>query len=213
MINLEEIQTQLSKSRLNVERRTTEKSVFENRKVELSEEIESLKSDTEILDRVTLLLNSIGESRQQEAQEKIEGIVTKGLQTIFGDHISFHINQSMKGKNASVDFSIKSLIGNSIVETPVMGSHGGGLAAVIGFLLRVTVMLLDKGTQSANVLVLDESFGMVSSEYLDELAAFVKELVDKTGIQIILITHQPEWEEYADKVYKFGIKSGETYIK
>lgn len=179
----------------------------------LEQEIEDLKETTVVLDQVTALLNTIGEDKQQQAQEKIEGIVTRGLHAIFGDAFSFHIVQTMKGKSASVEFFIRTNIGDSVIETPVLESRGGGLAAIVGFLLRVTVMLLDRGADKANVLVLDETFGMVSDEYLDPLAEFIRELVDKTGIQVILVTHQPEWSEYADKTVRFGIRNGSTYVR
>ena len=213
MIDIEELKTRTTRARAEVDRKNTEQRMYQDRLKSLQTETTDLQNNVDVLDRVTILLNSIGETRQQEAQVKIEGIVTNGLQTIFGDHVSFHINQSMKGKNASVDFSIRSKMGDSVVETPILESHGGGLASVVGFLLRVTVMLLDKGADSANVLVLDESFGMVSDEYLEDLMAFVKELVSKTGIQVILITHQKDWEEYADITHRFDIKHGETYLK
>lgn len=186
---------------------------LKERERELTVEIEEQRELTEVLDRVTLLLNSIGEDKQQKAQEHIEGIVTRGLQAIFGPTFSFHIAQTMKGKSASVEFLIRTQLDDTTLETPVLESHGGGLAAIVGFLLRVTVMLLDKGTDKANVLVLDETFGMVSAEFLDPLAEFVRELINKTGLQVILVTHQDQWLEYADKTVRFGIKNGATFVR
>lgn len=183
------------------------------REQELNTDIQVQRELTEVLDRVTILLNNIGEDKQQKAQEHIEGIVTRGLQAIFGPTFSFHIAQTMKGKSASVEFLIRTHLDDATLETPVLESHGGGLAAIVGFLLRVTVMLLDKGADKANVLVLDETFGMVSDEYLEPLAEFTRDLVDKTGIQVILVTHQPMWEEHADKTVRFGIKNGATFVR
>lgn len=183
------------------------------RERELTADIQEQRELTEVLDRVTILLNNIGEDKQQKAQEHIEGIVTRGLQAIFGPTFSFHIAQTMKGKSASVEFLIRTHLDDVTLETPVLESHGGGLAAIVGFLLRVTVMLLDKGADKANVLVLDETFGMVSAEFLDPLAEFVRELIDKTGLQVILVTHQDQWLEYADKTVRFGIKNGATFVR
>lgn len=213
MNTLDELQREVSLRRRDVQTKVAEKRLLETRKEEISAEIEELQDLTVVLDRVTGLLNSIGEDKQQEAQEKIEGIITKGLQNIFGHTFSFHIVQTMKGKNASVEFFIRTHLDDEVIETPVLESHGGGLAAIVGFLLRVTVMLLDKGTDKSNILILDETFGMVSDEYLEPLGDFVRELVDKTNIQILLVTHQPEWQEYADKTYRFGIKNGATFVK
>jgi DNA repair exonuclease SbcCD ATPase subunit len=178
------------------------RSVLVRRK-EVLGEIDTLSDEVNDFERVTGLLNSLGEERQLKAQQTIEELVTRGLQTIFDDTLSFHIVQTVKGKTASVEFLVRTTLGDTIVETPVMDARGGGLAATIGFLLRVVVMLLRGGTREENILVLDETFAHVSAEYLPPLGEFLREIVDKTGVQIVMVTHQPEFTEYADKVYRF----------
>ncbi len=180
---------------------------------ELQEEIASLSESIEDLDRVTVLLNSLGEDRQLKAQQTIEELVTRGLQTIFDETLSFHIVQGVRGKAASVEFLVRTTLAGSVIETPVMEARGGGLAATIGFLLRLVVMLLSKGTKSENILVLDETFAHVSQEYLGPLGEFLREVVDKTGVQIVMVTHQNEFVEYADKVYRFSMADGETQVR
>lgn len=210
---IKQLRQDYSHAQLNHSRRQGELDSLQRYSAELTENIQQLETLTEVLDKVTILLNSIGEDKQQEAQEKIEGIITRGLQAIFGETFSFHIKQSLKGKNASVEFFIRTMLGDKPIETPVLESHGGGVAAIVGFLLRVTVLLLSKEQNVARIIVLDETFGMVSDEYLDPLAEFIRELVDKADLQIIMVTHQKEWQEYADATYRFGIRDGATYAK
>lgn len=180
---------------------------------ELSTEVAELATDVEDLDRVTVLLNSLGEERQIAAQASIEELVTRGLQMIFDDTLSFHIVQNVRGKTAVVDFVVRTTIGTSVIETPVMDARGGGLAAVIGFLLRLVVMLMGRDPREANLLVLDETFAHVSAEYLEAVGQFLREVVDKTGVQIIMVTHQPEFAEFADRVYSFSTDGGKTVVK
>lgn len=179
---------------------------------ELKSEIEELGSLVEDLDRVTILLNSMGEDQQFQTQQKIEELVTRGLQTIFDDTLSFHIIQTVKGKSVVVDFIVRTTLARMVVDTPVMDARGGGLAATIGFLLRLVVLLLSKGTRSENILVLDETFAHVSAEYLPAVGEFLQEVKDKTGIQILMVTHQPELAEFADRVYRFSTENGKTVI-
>lgn len=180
---------------------------------QLQGEIATLAETIEDLDRATILLNSLGEDRQLKAQETIEALVTRGLQTIFDESLSFHIVQSVKGKTAVIDFVVATTLDGKTIETPVMDARGGGLAATIGFLLRLVVMLLSKGTRSENILLLDETFAHVSAEYLEPLRLFLREIVDKTGVQIIMVTHQPEFAESADKVYRFTAVGGKTQVR
>jgi DNA repair exonuclease SbcCD ATPase subunit len=187
------------------------RSVLTRRK-ELTLEIQELGDEISIYDRVTALLNSLGEERQMKAQQTIEDLVTRGLQTIFDDTLSFHILQTLRGKTANVEFVVRSTLTDTVVDTPVMDARGGGLAATIGFLLRVVVMLLRDGQRQDNVMILDETFAHVSDEYLPGVGQFLREIVDKTGIQVILVTHQPSFEDYADKVHRFRLVDGRTEV-
>lgn len=178
----------------------------------LETEIESLKLDILHLEQASGILNSVGEDRQLKAQGVIEELVTRGLQSIFNSNYSFHILQTVKNKNAHVEFMIRTTVGGSVIETPVMESRGGGMAAIVGFILRVVVMLLRKDV--ARILFLDETFAHVSAEYLPALGEFLREVVDKSGIQIVMVTHQDEFVEYADKVVRFELdKNEKTRVK
>lgn len=180
---------------------------------EVKEEIAQLQKEITLLDQSSIVLNSIGEERQLKAQDTIEQLVTRGLQQIFDDSLSFHIVQSVKAKSASVEFVVRTTLADGgVVDTPVMDARGGGLAATIGFLLRVVILLL-KGQGKDNILILDETFAHVSDEYLEGVGEFLRELVDKTGIQIVMVTHQPVFSEYADAVYRFSTDNGKTKVE
>lgn len=180
----------------------------------VQEEIAALRADVAALEQVAALLNSIGETRQDQAQKQIESLVTLGLRTIFDPSLSFHIVQRTGLKTAQVAFVVRSTLADgSEVDTEVMDARGGGLAATVGFLLRLVVMLLSKPAKSP-FLVLDETFAHVSAEYIDKVAQFLKELTERTDIQIILVTHQQELTETADKVYRFSLnEAGHTVVK
>jgi DNA repair exonuclease SbcCD ATPase subunit len=180
---------------------------------ELQVEVKDLTGLINELERVTILLNSLGEERQLKAQQTIEELVTRGIQTIFDDNLSFHIVQTVKGKTANVEFILRSTHEDSVIETAVLEARGGGLAVTIGFLLRVVVMLLRKGTREQNILLLDETFSHVSAEYLEGVGDFLKEIVEKTNIQIVMVTHQPEFASFADRVYRFSREDGKTSVR
>jgi len=169
-------------------------------------EAESLK---DVLDRAVGVLNSVSESRAREAQDAIESLVTRGLRTIFEQDLSFHIESSVKGKAVNSSFVIRTTLANGDkVDTPVLDARGGGLAATVGVLLRIVLILLDPS--QPRLLVLDESFAHVSREYQGPLAEFLADLVQQTGIQIILVTHSDQFTEVADTVYRFSQVDGRT---
>lgn len=172
-------------------------------------QVAKLKDQVALFEKTAVLLSSIGEERQESVQRQIEQLVTRGLQTIFGEDLSFHVVQSIKAKSSNVDFVVRTTLADGTeVDTPVMEARGGGLAATVGFLLRLVVLLLSGGKDQ--VLVLDETFAMVSDEYVGRVAEFIREVVDQTGLQVIMVTHQPAFTEHADVVYRFGVKNGQT---
>ena len=181
---------------------------------EVKEELDRLKEEVSLFERSGVLLNSIGEERQLKAQDTIEALVTRGLQQIFDDTLSFHIIQKVKANAASVEFVVRTALPDGgVVDTPVMDARGGGLAATIGFLLRVVILLLRGGNHGENILVIDESFSHVSAEYLPAVSEFLRELVEKTNLQVIMITHQTELTDAADTVYRFTSVDGKTIVE
>lgn len=209
-MSLDQLALRARHRRRTLDQRQGEARAILTRGKEIQAEVAELTELVEDLDKVTLLLNSIGEDRQQKAQQTIEELVTRGLQTIFDETLSFHIVQTTRGKSVTVEFVVRTTLNGRAIETPVMDARGGGLAATIGFLLRLVVLLLTRGQRQDTLMILDETFAHVSAEYLPAVSSFVREVVDKTGVQIIIVTHQEELVEGADRVYRFTMKDGQT---
>jgi DNA repair exonuclease SbcCD ATPase subunit len=207
------LQQRISKARRLVDSQIAEARVIATRVKKVKEEIDLSSQDVDLYNKVAITLASIGEQRQADAQKTIEELVTRGLTTIFSEDISFHVVQSQRGKTPEVKFLVNSRGPNgATVETSVMDSRGGGMAAVVGFLLRLVVMLLSKDHKEP-VLILDETFSHVSVEYERPLAEFLKELSDKTNVQIIMVTHSDAFSEFADRRYQFSQTDGVTQVK
>lgn len=166
-------------------------------------EVERLRVSLELHEKVLGVLTSVGEARQESAQRQVEGLVTRALQAIFDENLSFHLVPSVKGNRVEIDFVLRSRYGDTEIDTPVLEARGGGMAAVVGFVLRLVVLLLTPGAR--RVLFLDESFGMVSAEYEPRLAEFLREVADKAGVQIVLITHSRAYDDLADVSYELSL--------
>jgi len=166
-------------------------------------EVARLRESLELHERVLGVLTSVGEARQESAQRQVEGLVTRALQAIFEENLSFHLAPAVRGNQATVDFVLRSTYGDIEVDTPVLEARGGGMAAVVGFVLRLVVLLLTPGAR--RVLFLDESFGMVSAEYEPRLAEFLRQVADKAGVQVVLVTHSRAYDDLADASYELAL--------
>lgn len=194
----------------SLERQAGEARALAREGKEISQEVADLEALIQSLEEAIGVLNSYADIRQAELQRRIEGLVSRGLKAIFDEDLSFHIVQGSQGKLTAMEFVVRSEADGKILDTPIMDARGGGVAAVCGFLLRLVILLL-KG-DFRPVLFLDESFAQLSAEYEPRLAEFIRELVDRTPVQIVMVTHSDSYGESADLVYRFALKDGVTQI-
>jgi ABC-type lipoprotein export system ATPase subunit len=54
----------------------------------------------------------------------------------------------------------------------------------------------------ARVILLDESFKAIDCDYIHNTSKLVSELAAKLGLDVLLVTHEPEFKNYAKRVYK-----------
>lgn len=210
--DLDEMAASVVRARRSLDGARSQEQLLLSQWTKLHKELESSEVAAEVLDKTAMLLNSLGEERQQEAQLMIEGLVTRGLQEIFDESLSLVISTSVKGKTTTTEFLVRTELGDhNSFETSVLDARGGGLVAVVAFLLRVTILLLTH-PEGRRFMVIDESFAHVSADRLPFVSSFLKDLVDETGLQLLLVTHQEELLEQADSVLRFSQKDGKTVI-
>lgn len=203
MIDLDLLERLASGRRQQLDRLAGEASQVARSGIEARDRAAALRESLELHEKVSAVLTRIGEQRQESAQRQIEELVTRALQIIFGENLSFHVVQSVKASRAEVDFILRSTYGNQVVDTPVLEARGGGMAAVVGFVLRLVVLLFTPGAR--RFIALDESFAHVSASYEPRVAEFLREVADKAGVQILLITHSSAYGDLADAKYRLTL--------
>lgn len=171
-------------------------------------EVVQLAGRIEDLDQVAGLLTTYADDQQATVQGNIEKIVSTGLRTIFGEDLWLRIDNRLVGRRPELDFLLVSQVDGQTLETSILDARGGGVAAVAGFLIQAVLVLLTPGVRP--VLFLDETFGQLSADFLEPLAGFIRELVDRSALQVVLVSHAEAFGEHADKVYRFAQVDGIT---
>jgi DNA repair exonuclease SbcCD ATPase subunit len=211
--SVQEITLGASSAREAVLRKLVRRQGLEESIKSLTGATESLRSQSEALEKAQLILASISEDRQLQVRTAVESLVTQGLQLVFDTTLSFHVEFKTVRKTSAVEFSVRTALpdGTSI-QTSVLDARGGGVASVVGFLLRLVILLLDPG-KSRKVLFLDETFAFVSKEYVGRVAEFLNTICQQAGVQIVLVTHQEEFLDLGGKCYRFSTNaSGSTVV-
>jgi len=181
----------------------------DNLKEELSDkkgEVDQLGDQIVRLTKVGELFRTLMDKLVLDQVRSIEAVVSEGLRTIFHDQVlSFEADVGVKYNKVSIDFLICQGKDESVIKGSPLDSFGGGPTSVASLILRLLTLIRLKRQP---ILLLDETLGCVSDDYLDASGRFLQKLADTTGIDILLITHKQALLEHAKLAYQ-GVENTE----
>jgi hypothetical protein len=166
-------------------------------------EIERLEGLAELCAKTSALLTRIGEAAQESARQMFEDLTTRALQDIFGEELSFHLVPGEAAGQVTLEPVIRSQYDGEVLETGLLDARGVGMAVVVGFVLQLVMVI--KSPRAGKVLFLDESFAFVSASYRRPLARFLREVADRSGVQVVMSTHDPVYAEEADVLVRLAL--------
>ncbi len=132
------------------------------------------------------IVQGIASQVQASAHQQIAGIVSRCLETIFGeDAYEFKILfEEKRGRTEARLVFIRD--GN---ELDPLGAAGGGVVDLASFALRLSCLLLSRPSKR-KLLVLDEPMKHLSSDHTSKIRELLLALAKDTGVQIVMVTHQ-----------------------
>lgn len=152
------------------------------------ERLEDAKTSQESWRGAQGVLQQAAQSVQSLVHAKIAGVVTRCLQAVYDDSISFGVEFDRKrGKTEARLFFVKN--GNEV--DPVEASSLG-MCDVSAFALRLAVLKLHT-PQVAQILVADEPFCYLDAEAKPRMAELLLSLAKQMEIQMVLVSHDAEF--------------------
>ncbi len=135
------------------------------------------------------ILQLLSQAVQQQAHNKISGVVSSCLSSVFDDPYCMRVQFDRKrGRTeASLLFTRRGL------DVDPLTASGGGVVDVAAFALRVSCLMLHRPRLN-KVVVLDEPFKFVSALYRENVRTMLEELAKDLKIQIIMVSHIEELE-------------------
>jgi DNA repair exonuclease SbcCD ATPase subunit len=132
------------------------------------------------------IIQTAAQQVQQQAHEKIAGVVSTCLSLVFDEPYTFKIDfkQSRGGTQALL------LLERNGYEISGLDGVGGGIIDVVSFALRLSSIMLVKPA-ARKICVLDEPFKHLSKEYRPNIRELLSKLSQEMGIQFIMVTHDP----------------------
>lgn len=163
----------------------------------MAKEYLQLNSDRESLEFSKPYIDDLIDKFSETALQKLEGLLSLGVSRIFQDRdyrVEIKVTEKRTAKCAEIyliDSGHPFLMRDSCVA--------GGILVVVGFLIQAFYVA---NLDVAKILFLDEALSNISTQYLDNFFAFVRELSQKIGMTVVLITHDTRFLDYADRLYK-----------
>jgi ABC-type dipeptide/oligopeptide/nickel transport system ATPase subunit len=160
-----------------------------------------LQERVDLLDLVANLLRTLIDQEITEGVKAIETLQSEGVQAVFDDqniNVRAEIDVSRGKVNvALVTSQVKE--DGTVIEGVSLEGFGGAVSTVQSVLLRLA-LIVRRGLRP--VLFLDESLPAFDERYVLNMAAFLKTLCRKMGVDILLVTHNPALVEAADRAYR-----------
>ena len=153
------------------------------------------------------ILQAVAQETQKELEYRISELVSLALAAVFPDPYTLKLSFEMKRGRTEAEFLFER-DGETVV--PKYGS-GGGVKDVAALALRLAVWSL-RGGRTRPLMVLDEPFKNPSKGYRPKVAKLLKRLSKDLGIQIIMVTHDIDLIEHADKVFHIRLVKGVSQL-
>lgn len=210
---LSNIEFSLSELRSRYNQALGQKEMLERQKAEKAETLSQAKHDIALWQQVQVLFSKVSEFARAQLKARIEETVTAALQAVFErDDIRFEIEIRTSDGQPAANWQVVSMYGDAAVSGDPESSRGGGVSDVVSLALRLALLELSRPRVEGPVL-LDEVGKHVSAQYAPNVAQFLKRYAEKTGRQIILVTHMAALAEAADVSYRVSQDGGVSEVQ
>jgi DNA repair exonuclease SbcCD ATPase subunit len=189
-----------------------QKQLLEQQLQELQNRLNETRQNLATWEQVQILFTKVSEYAREQLKTRIEETVTAALTAVFGEGYTFRINMRQLGNQPAAEWQVVSQYGDEEVAASPEDARGGGITDVVSLALRLAMLEILKPRPEGPVLF-DEPAKMVSAEYAGNLAYFLKQYAEKTGRQVMLVTHNPQLAEAADKSYLVTQKDGVSDVR
>lgn len=200
-MNLEEIKKRYQEMCAYYEEESSRKKNLEevmkkenDKKIELETKVDSIVAKKKTLELAT-------ERARENSKVLMENIMTEVLQMAFNEKKKVAIKISSRDGTPAANLSVITEYGDEdfLESSPTSGS--GGVRDMLSVAALTSMQMLEKKNNNAPTF-LDEPFKNVSREYADKTAVAMKKLVDYSGRQFFVVTHERDiMPNIADKTF------------
>jgi DNA repair exonuclease SbcCD ATPase subunit len=197
----------ISEIRNKVERLKGQRKQVKEQISRLIASVDSLTTSLHRHEEARELLQEIGLRTQEQLQYHISDITSLALSAVFDDPYELRVVFEKRRNKTECDL----LFVRNDKEVEPLEASGYGAVDVAALSLRVASWTM-MNPRSRNTIILDEPMRFLSEDRQPYASQMLKELSERLGIQFIIVTHEQELVQYADKVFEVSIRNGKSII-
>lgn len=193
--------------------RSAEKNILiAERRVE-QDKVDS-KADVKLkLDKTVDLLAETADAARENGRLRMEKVVTKGLQSVFGPEFTFEIELTkIGGKPAAIFYVVTTNTDGTVVRNEPQDSRGGGINDIVATAIQAATMVVYNNPVIMGSWLLDEPGKHVSEDYIVKFGEFLEFINKVFKRQMIVVTHQSHLAQTASKTLYSQLVGGKTRI-
>ena len=156
--------------------------------------VETLRTKKSNFEKGREIIQEVARQTQQNLQFHISAIVSNAIKSVDPDWPDYEIEFVTRRNRTECDIFF---VEGEAKQHP-LDSSGGGAKDIASFAQRVAYWTLNKNRPT---LILDEPFRNVSPDRQDRVSEMVKDVCNRLGIQIIMVSHADDINISADKTF------------
>lgn len=165
----------------------------------LSQELKDLIKKEHNYELAVDLMKKLVEGMSRSQITHLEALINSALSTIFYDRqYSVELVVTELRNTNNLQILLNEVLDDGQVIKTKLDDNGFGVKSIIGFILQVYFIIYYK---QYPILFLDEAFTQLSKQYLPYLKSLINDLASKYGFTFVLVTHDRDIMELADRTY------------
>lgn len=152
-----------------------------------------------------VLIQQAALDTQQQLRYHLEELVQHAIDAVFPGKYTFRVAFEIKNGRTGAQIYLD----KDGTRMDPLDSNGGGVVDIISLALRIASWGISR---TRPVLLLDEPFKFLSARYRPLIGEMLAGVAHRLGLQIIMVTHDPDMVEVADRVFTIDQKERKSYI-
>lgn len=182
--------------RSELDRRRGEEKRTRRNLQEAKDRLTQCQEDLELHEQAREVIKAAGLRTQRALAFHISDISSLAMEAVFDDPYNLVVDFVQRRNKTECDLWFEQN-GNQVA--PMLAS-GGGVVDVAAFSLRVASWSMQL-PRSRPVIILDEPMRFLSADLQPKASEMIAQLSEKLGLQFLIITHEEELTEQADRVF------------